>query len=91
MSAYVNPKHKYNAWITTGIITSCKRKKELFTLTRVSNNYNLKLNYKKYCSILTKVIRSAKKLHYNNIITHSKNKMRSTWQIIHKEMGKTQP
>jgi len=87
----VNPKHKHNAWITTGIITSCKRKKELFTLTRVSNNYNLKLYYKKYCSILTKVIRSAKKLHYNNIITHSKNKMKSTWQIIHKEMGKTQP
>ena len=45
----------------------------------------------KYCSVLTKVIRSAKNLHYNNIITHSKNKMRSTWQIIHKEMGKTQP
>jgi hypothetical protein len=45
----------------------------------------------KYCSVLTTEIRSAKKLHYNNIIAHSKNKMKSTWKIIHKEMGKTQP
>ena len=91
LKKYVNPKHRCNAWITEGIITSCKRKKELFTLARVSNNHNLKTYYKKYCSVLTKVIRSAKKVRYNNIIAHSKNKMKSTWQIIHKEMGKTQP
>ena len=33
LKKYVNPKHTQNAWITKGIIKSCKRKKELFTLT----------------------------------------------------------
>jgi len=47
-------------WITNGIKISCKRKKELFVLCKITNNYNLKLYYKKYCLILTKVIRKAK-------------------------------
>ena len=38
---------KYNNnWITTGIRTSCKRKRELFSLTRNSNNTALKQYYK---------------------------------------------
>jgi hypothetical protein len=40
---------------------------------------------------LTKVIRNAKKLHYNNIILRSKNKMKSTWKIINSEKGITHP
>jgi len=46
--------------------------------------------YKKYCSILAKVICNAKKLHYNNIILRYKNKMRSTWKIINSEKVTTQ-
>jgi hypothetical protein len=62
-----------------------KEKKELFVLCKITNNYNLKLYYKKYCLILTKVIHKAKKLYYNNIILRSKNKMKSTWKIINNE------
>ena len=39
---------------------------------------------------IPKVICSAKKLHYNNIILKSKNKMKSTWKIINNEKGITQ-
>jgi len=54
--------NKYNNnWITLGIRTSCKRKRELFSLTRNSNNSALKQYYKAYCKILKKVIREAKK------------------------------
>ena len=63
-----------SGWITNGIKTSCKRKKELFVLCKITNNYNLKLYYKKYCLILTKVIRKAKKLYYNNIILDPKTR-----------------
>jgi hypothetical protein len=44
-----------------------------------------KLYYKKYCKILPKVIKEAKKLYYMEItsITKSKNKMKTTWNIIH--------
>jgi len=38
---------------------------------------------------LIKVIRNAKKLHYNNIILRSNNKMKSIWKIINSEKGTT--
>jgi hypothetical protein len=78
-----------NGWITKGIKVSCKRKKELFILCKIINKDSLKQYYKKYCRILTKTIRSAKKLHYNNIIFRSKNRIKSTWKIINNERGKT--
>jgi len=46
-----------------------------------------KLYYKQYCKILSKVIKEAKKLFYKKIITKSKNKMKTTWNIIHKEIS----
>jgi len=55
----------------------------------VSNDNNLKLHYKQYCEILSKVIRAAKKLHYDEMILNSKNKMETTWKIIKRETGKT--
>jgi len=79
----------HNQWITKGIKISCKKKKELFLLCRNINDLNLKIYYKRYCAVLSKVILIAKKLHYNKIILGSKNKMKSTWKIINEEKGKT--
>jgi hypothetical protein len=45
-----------------------------------------KLYYKQQCKILSKVIKEVKKLYYTEIITKSKNKMKTTWNIIHKEI-----
>jgi len=58
-------------------------------LCRHSNGLNLKIYYKRYCAVLSKVILTAKKLHYNKIILGSKNKMKSTWKIINEEKGRT--
>jgi len=74
--------------MTTGIKTSCKRKRELFLLWRHNKDENLKTYYKKYCKVLTNVILSAKKLHYNRLILNSNNKMATTWKIINQEIGK---
>jgi len=47
-----------------------------------------KLYYKNFCKILAKVIKEAKKLYYKEIIKHkSKNKMKTTRNIIHKEIS----
>jgi hypothetical protein len=70
-----------------GIKTSCKRKRE-FLLTRNSNNPNLKQFYKAYCKILANVIKEAKKMAYNKRILKSKNKSKTTWNIIHELLGK---
>ena len=51
-------------WITLGILTSCKHKREHFIASRNSNNLDLINYYKKYCKILCAVIKEAKKLNY---------------------------
>jgi hypothetical protein len=49
------------AWLTAGIKTSCNNKRKLYLLYRESNYPNLKIYYKSYCKILSKVIILAKK------------------------------
>jgi hypothetical protein len=49
---------------------------------RNSNDINLTEFYKKYCKILTSVIKLANKKHNNNIITRSNNKIKTTWNIV---------
>jgi len=53
--------HKRNPWITTRTRILCNKKMGLYMKYSVSNDNNLKLYYKQYCKILSKVIRVAKK------------------------------
>jgi len=55
-------------WITTGIKTSCQHQKELYLINTDSNNSKLNEHYRSYCLILSKVIKAAKQLYYNNKI-----------------------
>jgi hypothetical protein len=48
-------------------------------MARDNKEIKLKLYYKNYCKILSKVIREAKRLYYKEVITKSKNKMKTTW------------
>jgi len=84
-----NSKHNNN-WITIGIRTSCKRKRQLFSLIRISNNATMKQYYKAYCKILTRVIREAKWMTLNERISKSNNKIKTTWNIINELLGKQQ-
>ena len=77
-----------NSWITTGIRTSCRRKRCLYLLTRDSKDTSLKNHYKQYCKILTSVINEAKKYTYDNRIAKSTNKMKTTWNIIKTETNR---
>ena len=38
-----------------------------------------------YCKILSKVIKVAKRQHFNNLIKHSKNKSKSVWSAVKAE------
>jgi hypothetical protein len=55
---------------------------KLFVISKNSNNPNLKSNYKKYCKVLSEVIKLAKKDHFDNLISNSKNKMETTCSIV---------
>jgi len=52
---------KSNRWLTTGIRISCTTKRNLYATYRNSMDPNYKAHYKKYCKILSSVIRAAKK------------------------------
>ena len=67
---------------------SCNGKRELYLKARDKNEMEHKLYCKHYCKILSKVIKEAKKLYYKEVITKSKNKMKTTWIITHKETSK---
>ena len=73
-------------WITKGIKTSCNLKRELYLKARDSNDLECKLYYKHYWKILSKVIKKAKIYILKKILPKSKNKMKTTWNIIHKEI-----
>jgi len=83
----ININGTHNQWITKGINISCKQKKELLSLCRHSNDLDLKIYYKCYCSVLSKVILAAKNLNYSKITLSSRNKMKCTWKIIVEEKG----
>jgi hypothetical protein len=49
-----------NSWTTTGIITSCKNKRELYKELQINNNATLASYYTDYTKILSRVIRRQK-------------------------------
>jgi hypothetical protein len=77
--------HSNKPWIATGIKTSCQHKRELYLISRDSNNYKLKVHNKSYCLILSKVIKAVKQLYYNNKISKSNNEIKTIWDIIKME------
>jgi len=62
--------------------------RELYLKARDNKGIEHKLCYKHYYKILSKVIKEVKILYYKEVITKSKNKMKTTWNIIHKEKVK---
>jgi hypothetical protein len=87
---YKSYRHKDNNSITKGIRTSCKRKRDLYTIYKHTNNIQVNEYYKKYCAILKEVIIDANKQCYNKQIEHSSNRVKTTWKIIKEMTGKTQ-
>jgi len=84
----IQMQNKDKTWITKGIQTSIKNKRELYLKCRISNNHKLKNYYKAYCKLLAKTIRQAKTLHYSNQILKSDNKSRTVWDIVKSQTGK---
>jgi len=54
----------------------------LYETFKYSNDPGFKLYYKKYCKILTSNIEASKRKHYDNLISKSINKTKTTWNIV---------
>jgi hypothetical protein len=70
--------NKPQPWLTSGIRTSCANERKLYLVYRNNNDPSIKEHFKKYCRILDKVIRTAKKY----FLLKSNNKTRTTWNIV---------
>jgi hypothetical protein len=67
---------------------SCKRRRYLVLLCRSNNDAKLENYYKTYCKILSKILKEAKKYHFNRLIENSDNKMKTVWDIAKLLTGK---
>jgi hypothetical protein len=65
-----------------------KHKRQLWLISKDSNDINLIKYYKQYCKILARLITEAKRPKYNDQIINSTNKMKTTWNIIKSETNK---
>jgi hypothetical protein len=63
-------------WVTQGIKTSCKHKRELYLMMKKSVNTSMKTYYDKYCKILKKVVTAAKNMAYENYCMKMHDKMK---------------
>jgi hypothetical protein len=84
---YVTNNVSNNQWITNGIKISCKRKKYLYMMSKITSCLKFNEYYVRYCALLRKVIRKTKEMYYNEMLTSSTNKPKTAWKIINKEIG----
>jgi hypothetical protein len=83
----ISKQSHFNQWLTTGIKTSCKKKRELYLLIKLHGNNNLKQYYIKYSKTLAKVITETKNLA-TMIKLQTPITLKITWHIIRVELGK---
>jgi hypothetical protein len=84
LKKYYN-KYTKQGWLTKGFKISSQHKRDLYILCKGTNNSKIINYYKTYCKIQTKVMKTAKRHHFNNLIKHSKNKTKTTWNMVKAE------
>lgn len=76
-------------WITPGILKSSEHLKLLHILRRDANHPVIDSHYRDFKRIYKKVITKAKTLANDNFILKSKNTAKAIWQVVNKEIGKS--
>lgn len=86
-STRVKCKKKYtlpnNPWMTRALLTSLRKKENLYKKTkRQPFNANLAERYKKYSSVLNKLLKVAKQRFYSNAFLKNKNNPKKQWKLL---------
>jgi hypothetical protein len=76
-----------NSYITPGIVTSCKHKRELYKELR-NDNPTVASYYRDYSKTLTEVIKMGNRIEHDKLIQNSHNKIKITWGIVNKVSGR---
>ena len=86
-------KHKFEPWITKGILQSIKQRDILYNkLYKAKNTHRhqiLETQYTEHKRILNKLLRQAKHMYYNNKIMESKQDSKKMWENINNILKRT--
>jgi exonuclease III len=76
-------KKRKKSWITAGIVKCLNKRDRLHALCR-RDPYNsvLSQSYKKYRNVCSQMIRSARELHYKDIIDRHRGDIKATWKTV---------
>ena len=75
-------------WMSSGILTSRKRKNLLSKISLKSPTPANILSFKNYRNLYNQIIRTAKKLYYEKQLTINQKNLRKTWQILFSSIHK---
>lgn len=75
-------------WITAGIVTSSRKKRELHKLYMETQDQNFKNYYRSYNRIFKSVIKLAKRKYHEKYLEIANNKVKAAWDIVKFELGK---
>jgi hypothetical protein len=86
-------RHRTEPWITTGILTSLKKRDKMHSKMMKQRNPAAKqaaeLEYKSFKNILNKIIKLSKKTYWNDLLAGHQNDVKTTWKCINQIMGKS--
>lgn len=73
----------HNPWLTTGLLKSMRKKDNLYKKSK-KQPYNIKLKarYNKYCNVLNKLLKEAKRKHYEAKIEQAGSDVSKQWKVI---------
>jgi hypothetical protein len=71
-----------NMWITPNIKDKCNMKRYLYQISRNSNNPKIRDLFKLYSKSLAHLISQTKRFYYDQLITNSNDRIKSTWKIV---------
>ena len=76
----ISQKRLNSPWLTKGLLKSIDNKHQLFR--RQKRGLVSLDEYKRYCNMLTSLLRLSKKNHFSNRFEHFRNDVSSTWKLI---------
>jgi len=86
----INPKYnKIQPWYTLGLLTSRKTKIKLNQKFRRNPTPANKLKSCNFRNIYNKLVREAKKMHFQAKLAEHSNNLKKTWQIVYNAIRKT--
>ena len=81
--------HKIEPWMSTGILTSRRRKNYLYSLYLKKPSFLTRDTFTKFRNTYNTVIRTAKKLYFQTQIEANSKNLRKTWQILFNAIRKS--